>query len=71
MLFRKHLSADHSDRGQRLKLQYQAMIQQGIMSVVGIVLMVMGFQEGIVRISVGDDGGTAALLVLSFVSRGF
>ena len=46
MLFRKHLSADHSDPSKRLKLQYQAMIQQGIMSVVGIVLMVMGFQEG-------------------------
>ena len=46
MLFRKHLSADHNDPSKRLKLQYQAMIQQGLMAVIGIVLMVMGFREG-------------------------
>lgn len=47
MLYRKRLSADHSDPIQRLKLQYQAMIQQGIMAVIGIGLMIMGFRKDI------------------------
>lgn len=48
MIFhRKQRLSDINHPEQRLKLQYQAMLQQGIMTVVGIVLIVMGFLEGV------------------------
>ena len=46
MIFKRKHNLDTDNREQRLKLQYQAMIQQGLMAVIGIVLMVMGFREG-------------------------
>ena len=46
MIFNRKHNLDTDNREQRLKLQYQAMIQQGLMAVIGIVLMVMGFREG-------------------------
>ncbi len=46
MIFNRKHNIDPNNPEQRLKLQYQAMIQQGLMAVIGIVLMVMGFREG-------------------------
>lgn len=47
MLNGRHKHIDYTDPGKRLKLQYQAMIQQAIMSVVGIALIIMGFREDV------------------------
>lgn len=48
MIFhRKRAKLDINNPNHRLKLQYQAMIQQGIMTLVGVVLIVMGFGEGV------------------------
>lgn len=69
MIFNRKHNLDTDNREQRLKLQYQAMIQQGLMAVIGIVLMVMGFREGaqasngVIMILCG------CLLVLMGVSR--
>lgn len=47
MLNGRHKHIDYDDPNKRLKLQYQAMIQQGIMAVIGIGLMIMGFRKDI------------------------